>query len=49
MLVSVTCVHPVAVLHDAFCVVLNMLMFVEDARGHHMDEAYSKIGRKTVS
>ena len=33
---SVSCVHPVAVLNAAFCMTCSLLMLVEDARGHHM-------------
>ena len=36
------CVHPVAVLNAAFCMTCSLLMLVEDARGDHMEEAYSK-------
>ena len=35
------CVNPVAVLNAAFCVTCSLLMLVEDARGEHMEEAYS--------
>ena len=37
---SVSCVHPVAVLNAAFC--MTCMMLVEDARGDHMEEAYSE-------
>ena len=37
----VSCVHPVAVLNDAFCMTYSLLMLVEDARVDHMEEAYS--------
>ena len=37
----VSCVHPVAVLNAAFCMTCSLLMLVEDARGDHMEEAYS--------
>ena len=40
----VSCVHPVAVLNDAFCMTCSLLMLVEDARGDHMEEAYSRAG-----
>ena len=40
----VSCVHPVAVLNAAFCMTFSLLMLVEDARGHHMEEAYSRTG-----
>ena len=36
----VSCVHPVAV--------LNLLMLFEDARGDHMEEAYSRAGLITA-
>ena len=38
----VSCVHPVAVLNAAFCMTCSLLMLVEDARGDHMEEAYSR-------
>ena len=37
----VSCVHPVTVLNAAFCMPCRLLMLVEDARGDHMEEAYS--------
>ena len=37
----VSCVHHVAVLNDALCMTCSLLMWVEDARGDHMEEAYS--------
>ena len=40
----VSCVHPVAVLNDAFCMTCSLLMLVEDARGDHMEVAYSRAG-----
>ena len=43
----VSCVHPVAVLNAAFCMTCNLLMLVEDARGDHMEEAYSIAGLMT--
>ena len=39
----VACVHHVAVMHD-----LQLLMLVEDAKGHHMEEAYSRAGINTA-
>ena len=39
----VSCVHSVAVLNAAFCMTYSLLMLVEDARGDHMEEAYSRI------
>ena len=38
------CVHPVAVLNAAFCMTCSLLMLVEDARGDHIEEAYSRAG-----
>ena len=40
----VSCVHPVAVLNSAFCLICSLLMLVEDARGDHTEEAYSRTG-----
>ena len=40
----VSCVHPVAVLKAAFRMTCSLLMLVEDARGDHMEEAYSRAG-----
>ena len=40
----VSCVHPVAVLNAAFCMTCSLLILVEDARGNHTDEAYSRAG-----
>ena len=40
----VSCVHPVAVLNAAFCMTCSLLMLVEDARGNHMVETYSRAG-----
>ena len=40
----VPCVHPVAVLNAAFCMTCSLLMLVENARGDHMEEAYSRAG-----
>ena len=44
----VSCVHPVAVLNAAFCMTFHLLMLVEDARGDHMEEAYSRAGFMTT-
>ena len=41
---SVSCVHPVAVLNTAFCMTCSLLMLVEDAIGDHTEEAYSRAG-----
>ena len=38
----VSCVHFVAVLNAAFCMTCSLLMLVEDARGAHMEEEYSR-------
>ena len=45
----VSCVHPVAVLNAAFCMTCSLLMIDEDARGDHMEEAYSRAGFMTAS
>ena len=37
----VSCVHPVAVLNDAFDMTCSLLMLLEDARGDNTEEAYS--------
>ena len=42
------CVHHVAVLNAAFCTTCSLLMLVEDARGDHMEEAYSRAGPITA-
>ena len=44
----VSCVHPVAVLNAAFCITCCLLMLVEDGRGDHMEEAYSKVRLMSV-
>ena len=44
----VSCVHPVAVLNAAFCMTCSLLKLVEDARGDHMEEAYSRAGLITA-
>ena len=44
----VSCVHPVAVLSDAFCMTCSLLMLVEDAIGDHTEEAYSRAGPITA-
>ena len=33
-----------AVLNTAFCMTCSLLMLVMDARGNHMEEAYSRAG-----
>ena len=40
----VSCVHPVAALNVAFCMTCSLLMLVEDDRGDHIEEAYSRSG-----
>ena len=40
----VSCVHPLAVLNTAFCMTCSLLILVEEARGDHMEEAYSRDG-----
>ena len=44
----VSCMHSVAVLNAAFCMTCSLLMLVEDARGDHMEEAYSRDGLMTA-
>ena len=44
----VSCVHPVEVFNDAFCMTCSLLMLVEEARGDHMEEAYSRDGLITA-
>ena len=44
----VSCVHHVAVLNAAFCMTCSLLMLVEDTRGDHMKEAYSRNGLITA-
>ena len=44
----VSCVHPVALLIAAFCMTCSLLMLVEDARGDHLEEAYSRAGVMTA-
>ena len=41
-------VHPVAALNAAFCMTCGLLILVEDARGDHMEEAYSRTGLMTA-
>ena len=40
--------HPMAVLNAAFCMTCSLVMLVEDARGDHMEEAYSRAGLLTA-
>ena len=44
----VSYVHPVAVLNAEICMTCSLLMLVEDARGDHMEEAYSRAGLITA-
>ena len=44
----VSCMQPGAGLNAAFCITCNMLMLVDDARGDHMEEAYSRAGLITA-
>ena len=44
----VSCMHHVAVLIAAFCMTCSILMLVEDARGNHTEEAYSRAGLITA-
>ena len=44
----VSCVHLVAVLNAAFCMTCSLLMLVEDERGDHIEEAYSRAGLMTA-
>ena len=39
--------HPLAVLNAAFCMTCSFLMLVDDARGNHMEEAYSRASLMT--
>ena len=44
----VSYVHPMIVLNAAFCMTCSLLMLVEDARGGHTEEAYSRAGLMTA-
>ena len=44
----VCCLHPVAVLNAEFCMTCSLLNLVQDARGVHMEEAYSRAGLMTA-
>ena len=44
----VSCVYPVAVLNATFCMTCNLLMLIQDARGDHMEDAYSRAGIMTA-
>ena len=45
---SCRCCMFVAVLNAAFCMTFSLLMLVEDARGDHTEEAYSRAGLITA-
>ena len=45
----VLCVHPVAILRAVFCIICSLSMFVSDALGYHMVEAYSSTGLVVAS
>ena len=38
----VSCVYPAAAFNVVFCMTCSFLMLVGDARGDHMEEAYSR-------
>ena len=40
----VPCMHPIVDLNAEFGVLLSLIMFVENARGTYMDEAYVLAG-----
>ena len=40
--------HPVVVLNAEICMTCSFVMLVEDTRGDHMEEAYSRAGRMTA-
>ena len=42
------CMHPMAVLNAEFCMTCSLLMLVEDARGDHTEEEYSRAGLITA-
>ena len=44
----VSCVYPVAFHDAAFCITCSLLMLVEDTKGDHMEEAYSRAGLMTL-
>ena len=44
----VSCMYHVAVLNAAFCMTCRLLMLVEDARGDHMEDAYSRASLMTA-
>ena len=44
----VSCELPVAALNAALCMTCSLLMLVEEARGDHMEETYSRTGLMTA-
>ena len=44
----VSCVHPVAFLNAALCMIFSVLMMVEDVRSDHMEEACFRVGPITA-
>ena len=44
----VSCMHLMAVLIAACCMICSLLMLVEDAIGGHTEEAYSRAGLITA-
>ena len=48
MQMFVSCVPPVVVLNAAFYMTCSLLMLVEDERGDHMEEVYSRAGLMTA-
>ena len=46
--VCAVCAPSVTVLNVAFCLTCSLLMLVEDERGDHTDEAYSRAGLITA-
>ena len=44
----VCCVHPLTMLNAGFCITCSLVMLVEDARGAHMEQGYSRAGLTTV-
>ena len=45
----VFCVYLVEVFNAVFCMSCSLLMLVEDARGNHMEETYSRASLMSVS
>ena len=39
-------VHPVTVLNAVFCMTYSLLMLIEDTRGDHVEDAYSRSGKR---